>query len=95
MLISVPHTRLATKEVFHPRPPPLPPFVLLECALELPTTQAETRMRASQVPSAPTNDGSTTVRHTRPVCRHRCREQMRLFRTMLGYLLPVCPVTQR
>ena len=66
----------------HPRPPLLLPLLLLECAFELPTTQAETRPRASQVPSAPANDTSAVVRHTRPsadstvggtsVCFARC-----------------------
>ena len=80
--------------VSHPRPPLLLPFLLLECALELPTTRAETRTRASQVPSALVNDSSTAERHTRHVRRQHCREHLRLFRKMRVYLLPACPVTQ-
>ena len=78
----------------HPRPPLLFPLLLPECALGLPTTRAETRTRASQVPSAPANDSSTAVRYTRPVRRQHCRGHLRLFRKMLVYLSPACPTTQ-
>ena len=53
-----------------------------------------TRTRASQVPSAPANDSSTAARHTRPVRRQHCRGHLRLFRKILVYLLPACPIMQ-
>ena len=80
--------------VSHPRPPHLSPFLLLECPLELPTTLPETRTRDSLVHSALSNDISTAVRHTRPVRRQHCPGSLRLFRKMLVYLLPACPVAQ-
>ena len=60
----------------------------------LATTRAETRTRVTQVPSAPEIDNSTAVRHARTVFRQRCRGLLRLFRKMLVYLLPACPITQ-
>ena len=79
----------------HPHPPLLPPLLLLELVVELPTTQGKTRTRISQVRFAPVNYTSTTVPRTRPIrCRH-CRERLRLFHKMPVYLLPVCLVTQR
>ena len=90
---SVTRAPLAT-EVSYPRTPLLPPFLHLQCGLELPTTKAETRTRASQVRSAPANDSSTVMRHTRPVRRQHCRGHLRSFRKMLVYLLPACPITQ-
>ena len=81
--------------VSHPRPPLLPPLLLLKCALGLPATREENRKHASQVPSALVNDNSTAVRHTLPVGRQHCREHLGLFRKMPVYLLPVCQVTQQ
>ena len=53
-----------------------------------------TRTRASQVPSAPANDSSTAVRHTRPVRRQHCRGNLRLFCKTPVYRLPASPITQ-
>ena len=80
--------------VSQPRPPLLLPLLLLECALELPTTRVETRTRTSEVLSAPSIDSLTAVRHTRPVRRQHGRGHLRLFRKILVYLLPACLVTQ-
>ena len=79
----------------HPRPPLLPLLLLLKCALEPPTTRAETRTRTSQVHSALANHSSTAVRHTQAVRRQHCRGNLRLFRKMIVYLLPACPITQQ
>ena len=78
--------------VSHPCPPLLPPLLLLDRG---PQPERKTQTRAIQVPSAPANDRSTVVRYTWPVRRQYCREHLRLFRKILGYLLPVHPVTQR
>ena len=89
----VTHKCLTTMVVSHPRLPLLLQLILLECALGLPTTQEETRTRASQLPSAPADDSSTAMRHIRPVRRQHCRTNLRLFRKVLVYQLPACPIT--
>ena len=40
-------------------------------------------------------NGSTAVRHTRTARRQHCRGPLRLFRKMLVYLLPACPITHQ
>ena len=50
------------------RPPLLPPLLLLECALEPPTTRAKIHSHANLAHSVTAIDSSTTVRHRRQHC---------------------------
>ena len=52
------HTRLTTMVASRPRPALLPPLLLLKCAMEPPTTRAETRPHASLIHSVLANDSS-------------------------------------
>ena len=83
---TIAHTRRITMVISRSRPLPLPPALLLKCALEPPTTGAEILTSASLEHSVPAIDTSTAVRHRRG---HLFR-----FQKILVYLLPACPNTQ-
>ena len=91
---TITHTRRTIMMVSRPRPPLLPPLLLLECALEPPVTRAEILTRASLAHSVPAIDSSTAVRHTRPVRRQHCRGHLFWFQKVLVCLLLACPITQ-
>ena len=59
---TITHTRRITMVVSRPRPPLLPPFLLLEWALEPRITRAEILTRASLAHSAATIDVATALR---------------------------------
>ena len=51
------------------RPPLLPPLLLVECALEPPTTRAKIHSRANPAHSVTAIESPTAVRHRRQRCR--------------------------
>ena len=71
------------------RPPLLPPLLLLECALEPPTTRAKIHSRANLAHSVTAIGSSTTVRHR----RQHCRGVPILVSEDARVLLLACPVT--